>query len=311
MDQQPVPPTNTPPTNFVPPAPLPPAGDPVTPAPAANEVEGVPSAWPGAFGVYKYSKRAVKQNLGTLVVLWLIDIVLGGGAEIVLKQPGRLVAILIGPIFGAALILVLLGGVRNQRVSIGQALSQALPLWLRMIGLEILVYLSMVVSFVLLVIPFFFVMPRLILSYYFLVDQRQGVIEAYKSSWAATKGNVGKVYGIIGAGIAMALLMITIIGIPFAIYFLVMYSAAAVVLYEFITKSGAQPVPQAAPGMPAMAATPPAQPIGPPNPVVAPSVNPMPVTNPEPPTMAEPMAEVPPTTEPPAAVPPAAPPSVG
>jgi uncharacterized membrane protein len=126
-----------------------------------------------------------------------------------------------------------------------------------MIGLFILIALSIVASAVLFIIPVFFVLPRLALAYYFLIDKHMGVIEAYKASWHATKGNAGKVWGIIGATILMALLMITIIGIPFSIYFLIMYSAVFAVLYEFLGKTQptapAAPAPAAVPAAPAAA----------------------------------------------------------
>lgn len=225
---------------------------------AASPLPSVPDTWPGAFGAYKYSKQAVKPNVWPLVSLWLINLVISFVVELALKRIGEIIALIVGSLLTAAILLVLITGVRGRHMSIGEALSEALPLWLKMIGLLILVTVSIFVSTLLLIVPLFFVLPRLVLSYYFLVDKRMGVIEAYKASWATTKGNAVKVWGIVGAWIAMALLMITIIGIPFAIYFLLMYSAVLAVLYEFLTKSGAAPAPAAPPQ--AVASPPPAAP---------------------------------------------------
>jgi len=239
---------------------------PATAAPApASPLPSVPSTWPGAFGAYKYSKQAVKPNVWPLVSLWLINLVISFVVELALKRIGEIIAIIIGSLLTAAILLVLIASVRGRHMSVGEALSEALPLWLKMIGLQILVVVSVVVSALLLIVPFFFVLPRLVLSSYFLVDKRMGVIEAYKASWAATKGNAGKIWGMIGATFLMVLLMITIIGIPFAIYFLLMYSAALAVLYEFLTKSGAAPAPTAAAPQ-AAASPPPAVPPVPPTP---------------------------------------------
>jgi hypothetical protein len=224
-----------------------------TPAAApAVVLPGVPTTWPGAFGIYKYSKQAVRLNLGTIVLLWLIDIAVNGGSEWILKSPGSLVGLIVGSLVTAALALTWLASIRGQRMEIGEALSKAMPFWLKMIGLTLLVVITVIASILLLVIPFFFVFPRLTLSYYYLVDKQMGVMDAYKASWDATKGNIGKVYGIVGATILMALLMITIIGIPFSIYFLLMYSASMAILYEFINKTKravapAPPVPAQAP----------------------------------------------------------------
>ncbi|HUY85297.1 MAG TPA: hypothetical protein VMU97_02160 [Candidatus Dormibacteraeota bacterium] len=256
MDEQPAAPTVTPPveaTPFTEPA------APATPtAPTASALPGAPDTWPGAFGAYKYSKQAVKINVGTVVVIWLADFVIGLLLEWKLKMLGQAITFLIGGLALVALNLTFISGVRGQRLSMGQALSNALPLWLKMIGLIILLYLSFIISALLLMVPLFFVWPRLVLAPYFLVDKKLGVMEAYKASWAATKGNVGKVYGIVGATILMALLMITIIGIPFSIYFLVMYGAAYAVLYEYINKKAGSPVPvtAAAPDPTATAAVP-------------------------------------------------------
>lgn len=224
-------------------------------APAATKssaaLPGVPSSWPGAFGAYKHSKQAVLKNIWTLVIIWVLVAVVSGVLQMALSTPGRLIAYLVDALGTAAFTLTFIAGVRGQELSIGDALTKGVNVWLKIIGLNILVGLSLIVSLLLLIVPFFFVLPRLSLANYFLVDQNLGVMDAYKASWAATDGNAGKVWGIIGANIAMALLAITIIGIPFAIYFLIMYSAATAVLYEFLNKK--QPAKAAAPA-PATAA---------------------------------------------------------
>jgi hypothetical protein len=217
----------------------------------------VPDTWPGGFGAYKHSKQAVRIGIATLAVLWLIAIVLYFALDLLLKDVGGFISYLVGPLWTVATTLVFISAVRGKRLSVGEALNESVSYWLKAIGLSILTTLSIMASFVLLIVPFFFVFPRLTLAYYFLVDKNMGVMDAYKASWNATKGNVGKVYGIIGASIAMALLSITIIGIPFSVYFLVMYSAAYAVLYEYLNKkqpqtaAPAQPGPQAPPPTPA------------------------------------------------------------
>jgi len=249
MDEQPAAPSNS---NVTPSA--------APPAAAAPALSGTPDTWPGAFGVYKYSKQAVKLNIGTLILIWVINFAVSIILEAVLKNVGQAIVLVLSSLLTAAYTLTYLAGIRGERRSVGEALSAAMPLWLKMIALNLLVGISVALSLLLLIIPFFFVLPRLSLATYFLVDKNMGVLEAYKASWAATKGNVGKVWGIIGATIAMVLLMITIIGIPFAIYFLIMYSAAMAVLYVFLGKAqpaGAPAAPSPAP-VPPSAPTPPA-----------------------------------------------------
>lgn len=222
-----------------------------------NEAAGAPTVlplppeWPGAFAAYKYAKQAVRFNakavVGWLVVSGLVYIVVGvldniGGQY----SPTSLLAVIINlavlPLFSAIITKALIAGVRRQPVSFGQAFSLGLPYWLYAIVLSIIVGVVEVVSFLLLIIPFFFVWPRLALAIYFLVDKKLDPAQAFQTSWNATKGKVGSMYGILGAQIAMGLLAITIIGFPFAIYFLIMYSAAHAVLYEIIINSPASAV---------------------------------------------------------------------
>jgi hypothetical protein len=216
-------------------------------APAEPEALPLPPHWPGAFSAYKYSKQAIKLNLGTFVTWLLIEIVVSGGISLLgnsasdaTKGLFQIISYLITPLFAAILTKILIAGVRRQSVDSGEAFSRGLPYWLNNVILSILVGVTLIVSFLLLIVPFFFVWPRLTLATYFLVDKNLGPVEAYKASWNATKGYAGRMYGILGAQIAMGLLVITIIGIPFAIYFLVMYSAAHAVIYEIIINSPAR-----------------------------------------------------------------------
>jgi hypothetical protein len=263
MDPQPVSPSD--PTTPVPPStnPVTPSSAPVQAAPAPSAeatLPHVPESWPASFGIYKFSKQAVKLNLVTLIVIWVLTLVVSLVLDALLKKVGQVISYGTGGLATAAYTLTYLAGVRGQSKSVGQALQEALPFWLKIIGLNILVFISIAISILLLIIPFFFVVPRLLLANYFLIDKNMGIIEAYKASWEATKGNVGKVWGILGATIAMAILMITIIGIPFSIYFLVMYSAAFAVLYEFLGKKSPAVAAPVAPAAPTPVSAPPQNP---------------------------------------------------
>jgi hypothetical protein len=214
--------------------------------PVADALPSVPESWPGAFGIYKYSKQAVRLNLGVIILFWLVSIVaniiLDALLGDVLGRTGDWISqglsYLISAFTTVGTTMAYLAGIRRQKLDFNQTFRNSLPLTLKMLALTILITLALIGSLLLLIIPFFFVAPRLALVNYFLVDKDMDVLEAFKASWAATKGRVGKVYGIVGASIAMALLVITIIGIPFAIYFLIMYSAAFAVLYEYLQKGG-------------------------------------------------------------------------
>ena len=60
------------------------------------------------------------------------------------------------------------------------------------------------------------------------------VMEAYKASWDATKGNLRKILAIIGVYLLMILPVITIIGVLATIYFTFTYAAVYALLYEYL-----------------------------------------------------------------------------
>lgn len=204
--------------------------------PQQDTLAAVPAAWPGIFGVYKYSKAAIQYNLGTNAWLIIFGFIMSAAGEVGLRAGHNnfagVIGYLLSTLFGAALIIAQIASVRRQKLSLEDALKQGLPLWIKYILLSLLVSITLVVSFILLVIPFFFVLPRLALAPYFLVDRRMGIIEAYKTSWHATKGHLAEPWNVIAGTILISLLSITIIGIPFAIYFYIMYSGALAVYYE-------------------------------------------------------------------------------
>lgn len=205
----------------------------------------IPSSWPGAFGVYKYSRPAVLLNFWPLFVFWAISFVLGSGLQFQLNNSGGdLVALLISSFASIGYTVAYIDGVRRKKTDIGAAFGKSVDLWLKMIGLTLMIGIVLLVSFLLLIVPFFIVAPRLVLANYFLVDKNMSIPEAFNASWAATKGHVAKIYGVIGANIVMLLLAFTIIGIPFSIYFLIMYSAAFAVFYEYLRKSPPAVLPE-------------------------------------------------------------------
>lgn len=237
-------PEATPPTSSAAPQASTPSSAPPAAAPAAS-LPLTPDTWPGAFGAYKFSKQAVRLNLTALVLVYVISIIFSMVQYI--PKVGLVISIIVSALIAAAPVIVFLAGAQGKKIDAVDALKQSPKYVFNYIGLYLLSSLVLIVAFLLFIIPFFIVLPRIALAYYFMVDQNQNFVDAFSSSWKATKGHSGKVWGIIGASFAMGLLFFTIIGIPFAIYFLIMYSAATAILYEFIKKSPAAAVAAAAP----------------------------------------------------------------
>lgn len=240
MPAQPVQPTVAP-TAQISPAPVQPV------APAAAALPNVPPTWPGAWGLYKYSRQAIKRNWGVILGLYVLSYFISAVLGLALKGAGQIIGGLISLFLTAVTIKVTFASARGQKVSFGGALATVKPLTvLKLLVNYIFLGVTLGFSAILFIVPFVIIFPRVILAPYLLVDQDLGPLKAINTSWELTKGHSGKVWGIIGATIAMALLMITIIGIPFAIYFLFMYGAAYALLCEYLTGA----IPAASPAMP-------------------------------------------------------------
>lgn len=207
---------------------------PKKPAPATVKTNHIPTEWPKAFGLYKFSRDAVKVNWEAILILVVANFVVSTICSR-LGDVGSILSLVAYCLFGVLLAIEYLAGARAQRLPLGQVWRQVpTMLYVKFFAASIIVTAALVFSLFLLVVPFLFVLPRVLLVPYFLVDHNMGILEAFKASWQAASGNNGKLWGIIGANVAMALLIITIIGIPFAVYFLFMYSAALPIAYLFI-----------------------------------------------------------------------------
>lgn len=188
--------------------------------------------WAGAFSAYKPSREAIMLNISTILLI-IVAVIF---AEILLQAIfnndnfSGLINLLAAPLFTYAIY----SGVYGKKVEPGKIIEKTSPFYLRLILLSVLISISLFASFILLIIPFFFVMPRLVLAPYYLVHKNLDVMEAFSMSWEKSKQHQGKVWGIIGASIVMVLPAITIIGIPVAIYLVFMYSAASAVLFKFV-----------------------------------------------------------------------------
>jgi hypothetical protein len=230
------------------------------PAPSAQAPQI--TSWPGAFKAFGPSREAVGRNLSTLVLLVVVAFV--GSFVLNAFQKGftpahpsssqvfgslaiAIVMQIISSLFGAfitgAQIKTYLAGVRGQRIEFGEAAKIGWPLIWNLFLLSLLVSLSVLAGLLLLIVPGFIILVRLILAPYFMVDQKLGVLDAYKASWNATKGHSGKLWGIIGVNVLMCLPVITIIGILVTIYLIFMYSAASALLYQFLLSRPADAQP--------------------------------------------------------------------
>lgn len=209
----------------------------------------VPATWPGAFGIYKQARTATLVNGWTLLGMVLVSILISAPVNIASKDNSlgtatlvaSLIVVLLSFWLQLAMTYVLLAGGRGQKLGFGQALRKGLKVYVNGLVAYFLSRLLVVLSLVALVVPFFFVMPRLALVLYYLIDKNLGPIEAIKASWNGTKGHAGKVWGVIAVEILFGVLMLVLVGI----YLSFMYLTATALLYLFVTSHQALSIAKA------------------------------------------------------------------
>lgn len=201
-----------------------------------DNLPAVPKEWPGAFGLYKYSKQAVMVNIWAIVAIIAINFALA-------LAPGdrrglQILSNLVGMYFGLANLFLLLAGSNGKKLSLEDALRKAANpmLLLQFIAVSLVIYFGVALGFLLLIVPGILILPRLVLAPYYLIDRNLSIGDALSTAWHESKGITGPVWGIIGVYILMGLLALTIIGAPFSIYLIFMYSASLTILYQYVTK---------------------------------------------------------------------------
>ena len=141
-------------------------------APAVAQLPKITN-WPGAWGIYKYSKAAIKLNIKTYVVLLLISglintftNMLGGSKPSAMLFIASTLSILLGVVISIAVIVVYLAGINNKKVSVSEALNGISKYIVNYVIAAIIVGVAALASFLLFIIPAFFVIPRLIFAPY-------------------------------------------------------------------------------------------------------------------------------------------------
>lgn len=225
--------------------------------PNAEKVNNAESAsLPSAFNLFTPSVNAIKLNLIAFLVIVGLPMVLsiiGEGPG--LFQPEQasanpftaqegfygfvgFVGAVLMLLFGPGTIILQLKSARKEVIEYGAAIKEGLKYFWRFLGLVILTGLILLASLALLIIPFFFVLPRIILAGYYLIDRDMGIVESLKASAADYKAHKG-VWGIIGVALLMALAsVIPFIGWIISNTLLFLYNAAAGIRYEQIALLG-------------------------------------------------------------------------
>lgn len=195
-----------------------------TPADAPTVVQ-----FPGAFTLFKPSITSLWRNIFTIVEglsivivvcgLAILAGVLGAGSNAALHVPMRALAVLFGlsgivlvVIAGAGFTVLQLKSVQGRTVTLREAYEDGKKFALRMLGVHLVMVVVFMVSLLLFVVPFFFMLRRYYLAPYFLADRDLGVFDAMKASSVESRRYGSAVWGLIGVKA-----LISIVGfVPFA-----------------------------------------------------------------------------------------------
>jgi hypothetical protein len=162
-----------------------------------------------------------------------------------------IVGIVVGAFFRVGLVRINLAAARGQKPNFADLFSGG-PLFLRMVGLQLLLMVAYLVGCAAFVVGMVFVALALCLADYYAVDANMGVIDAMKASYEATKGNRGNifVFGLVVFGISLVGMLACCVGVLIAG---AVASVAMAIIYTRLSGRGgaaAPPQPMAPQGYP-------------------------------------------------------------
>jgi hypothetical protein len=95
--------------------------------------------------------------------------------------------------------------VKGEKPEIMELVKAGANKFLPLFGLGVVSIVIAAVSFLLLIIPFIFVLPRLVMAPYIMVDKNLGVMDSLSESFKLGKAFFGKIWGAIGVMILVAI----------------------------------------------------------------------------------------------------------
>lgn len=181
---------------------------------------------PSAFTLIESAKAVYLRNPKTFQ--WLVIGPMALCALYGLADSGNAFLRLIGNLFYFAgvvaaimaepgLFLTTFASLKNKSVEPKPTFKAGLKFFWRYIGLAIMLGLIFGLSFLLLIVPFFFMLPRYILAPYYMVDRNLGVFAALRASAEGSKNRKGPIWGLIGVSLLVTVAGWIAVGIVIAI----------------------------------------------------------------------------------------------
>ena len=223
-----------------------------------------------AFDLFGKSFEAVKRNINTFSVLWLLPLMsmLGstlwersnrseqdqwaslGGLFNFAGLPRSAVVSMVS--FGIILFIIMfvltlfiqamtyalqLEAANGKTPGFDFLWQQAKKYWFRLFGLSLVVGVLMILGFLLLIVPGLIVLRRYFLAPYILIDKDLSISQAMEESAKLTKPNSRAIWGVIGVSILLALpSIIPVVGPIIAFLLGAAYSVAPALRYEELKK---------------------------------------------------------------------------
>ncbi len=181
---------------------------------------------PPAFDLFKPSWEGVKLNIVELIMVFLVPMVVlslyflivvatAGIASnssnsvsalgIVLLAVGVVAAVVYAVLLGPALVHIQLKCARMQKVTYETAWATSKKFWWRYLILSIAVGLTIVVGFLLFIIPGFIFLRRYFLSSYALIDQDLSTGDSMRVSSKLSRGRPALIFGVLGVDILIVI----------------------------------------------------------------------------------------------------------
>lgn len=150
-------------------------------------------------------------------------------AFVILIAIGIVAGVYISALISAAVAVTQLASLQNVTIPFKEAINRAMPFVWRNLGLKVILCLLYIISLLLFIVPFFFMLRRYYLATYYLIDYNLSIKQAMRMSAEQSKQFSGAVWGLIGVTILAALL-------SFGSNILsIFYSCAPVVRFREIT----------------------------------------------------------------------------
>ena len=157
------------------------------------------------------------------------------------------VLIVLAIVFALMSVVLAVHAAKKDKVEFAEVWEDFKDKWLRLIGVELLTAFILFCGFVALVIPGIYLIGRVILAPYILIDQNTKIFEAIEKSWHLTRDRMWQVYSVLVFSLILSLpSIIPVIGPIIAFVLVLSFSVAMPLRYLDLKHNRRSPAPKKA-----------------------------------------------------------------